>query len=78
MFIIRENGSTKFLTKGDNNTVDDRELYAPGQKWLTPRDVVGKVQARIPYLGMITIMLNEYSTLKVIEGENFIYSSIFI
>ena len=27
----KEDGSIKFLTKGDNNSVDDRGLYAPGQ-----------------------------------------------
>ncbi len=26
-----DGGSVKFLTKGDNNSVDDRGLYAPGQ-----------------------------------------------
>ena len=31
----KEDGSVKFLTKGDNNSVDDRGLYAPGQYWLT-------------------------------------------
>ena len=29
----KEDGSVKFLTKGDNNSVDDRGLYAPGQGW---------------------------------------------
>jgi len=27
----KEDGTVKFLTKGDNNSVDDRGLYAPGQ-----------------------------------------------
>jgi signal peptidase len=31
----KEDGTVKFLTKGDNNSVDDRGLYAPGQYWLT-------------------------------------------
>ena len=30
-------GTVKFLTKGDNNSVDDRGLYAPGQFWLTKK-----------------------------------------
>merc|ERR1712029_406555 len=33
----KENGTVKFLTKGDNNSVDDRGLYAPGQYWLTKK-----------------------------------------
>ena len=38
----------KFLTKGDNNNVDDRGLYAPGQLWLTQRDVVGRARGFVP------------------------------
>merc|ERR1719402_1493697 len=30
----KEDGYIKILTKGDNNNVDDRGLYAPGQHWL--------------------------------------------
>jgi len=62
---LRGNGTTKFLTKGDNNRVDDRGLYAPGQLWLTPRDVVGRAKGFLPYVGMVTIMMNEYPKLKV-------------
>jgi len=41
---FRENGTVKFLTKGDNNQVDDRGLYAPGQLWLDRTDVVGRAK----------------------------------
>ncbi len=34
----------KFLTKGDNNQVDDRGLYAPGQLWLEKKDVIGRAR----------------------------------
>ena len=27
-------GEVELLTKGDNNRIDDRSLYAPGQMWL--------------------------------------------
>ena len=40
----RGDGSVKFLTKGDNNSVDDRGLYAPGQLWLDKKDVVGRAR----------------------------------
>ena len=40
----RANGNIKFLTKGDNNSVDDRGLYAPGQLWLERKDVVGRAR----------------------------------
>merc|ERR1712062_817727 len=39
----KENGFIKFLTKGDNNNIDDRGLYAPGQVWLGKKDVIGFV-----------------------------------
>lgn len=55
----------KFLTKGDNNSVDDRGLYAPGQLWLTKRDVVGRARGFLPYVGMVTILMNEYPKFKV-------------
>lgn len=61
----RENGTVKFLTKGDNNSVDDRGLYAPGQLWLTKNDIVGRARGVLPYVGMITIYMNEYPNFKV-------------
>ncbi|CAG8537001.1 3108_t:CDS:2, partial [Racocetra fulgida] len=30
------------LTKGDNNQVDDRGLYNPGQQWIHKEDIIGK------------------------------------
>lgn len=62
---FRENGTVKFLTKGDNNSVDDRGLYAPGQLWLTKNDIVGRARGVLPYVGMITIYMNEYPNFKV-------------
>lgn len=58
------NGTVKFLTKGDNNSVDDRGLYAPGQLWLTNKDIVGRARGFMPYVGMVTIYMNEYPKLK--------------
>ena len=62
----REDGAVKFLTKGDNNSVDDRGLYAPGQLWLTKSDIVGRARGVLPFVGMITIYMNEYPNFKVI------------
>ncbi|KTF82973.1 hypothetical protein cypCar_00026710 [Cyprinus carpio] len=42
--VLRENGDIKFLTKGDNNSVDDRGLYKQGQHWLEKKDVVGRAR----------------------------------
>lgn len=58
------------LTKGDNNRVDDRGLYAPGQLWLKREDILGRAQGTLRYLGMVTIILNDYPILKyVLIGE---------
>lgn len=63
--LCRTDGSVKFLTKGDNNNVDDRGLYAPGQLWLTKKDIVGRARGFLPYVGIITIFMNEYPKVKV-------------
>lgn len=39
------------LTKGDNNRVDDRGLYAPGQLWLQREDILGRAKGTLRYLG---------------------------
>jgi signal peptidase len=56
----------RILTKGDNNYLDDRNghIYAPGQVWLRPSDIMGRAQAWIPYVGMFTILMNDYPALK--------------
>lgn len=59
------NGTEKFLTKGDNNRVDDRGLYAEGQQWLTKEHMIGRASAFLPYVGMITIIMNENPMVKV-------------
>lgn len=44
--------------------VDDRGLYAPGQYWLHRKDLVGRAKGFIPYVGMVTIIMNDYPKLK--------------
>ena len=53
-----------YLAKGDNNAVDDRNLYAPGQLWLRRSEIIGRAVASVPYVGMMTILLNDYPALK--------------
>jgi len=57
-------GKMKFLTKGDNNEVDDRGLYNKGQLWVEPDHVVGRARGFVPYVGMVTIIMNDYPKLK--------------
>jgi len=59
-----EDEKVKFLTKGDNNEVDDRGLYKPGQLWVERNHVVGRARGFVPYIGMITILMNDYPKLK--------------
>lgn len=60
----KEDGEVKFLTKGDNNQVDDRGLYAPGQLWLQKKDVVGRAKGYVPYVGIVTILMNDFPKFK--------------
>ncbi|KAK1891692.1 Signal peptidase complex catalytic subunit SEC11A [Dissostichus eleginoides] len=60
----KETGDIKFLTKGDNNAVDDRGLYKQGQHWLEKKDVVGRARGFVPYIGIVTILMNDYPKFK--------------
>lgn len=61
-----DNTTFELLTKGDNNRVDDRGLYAPGQLWLRREDILGKAVGTLRYVGMVTIALNDYPVLKYV------------
>lgn len=56
-------GQQLILTKGDNNESDDIALYN-GARWMTRSNMVGKVNAYMPYVGYVTIALNDYPKLK--------------
>merc|ERR1712072_403972 len=51
-------GTISLLTKGDNNQVDDRGLYSRRQLFIGRKEIMGRAQAFLPYVGMITICLN--------------------
>ena len=53
-----------FLTKGDNNEVDDRGLYPRGVKYVEEQHIQANVMANIPYSGFITLMMNDYPMVK--------------
>ena len=54
----------QFMTKGDNNPVDDRGLYPKGVAYLDEDMIVGHVYANIPYSGYMTLLLNDYPYVK--------------
>jgi len=51
------------LTKGDNNPTDDIGLYE-GLKWIERKHVVGKVRGFLPWVGYVTIAMNDFPQLK--------------
>jgi signal peptidase len=51
------------LTKGDNNNVNDRGLYR-NTLWIKRSNLMGRVRMYLPYVGIITIWLNDYPILK--------------
>ena len=57
-------GKMLLLSKGDNNTADDRGLYAERDMWLYPEDIMGRVKGFLPHVGMVTILLTDYPYLK--------------
>merc|ERR1712083_1210176 len=62
----KADGTIAVLTKGDNNQVDDRGLYAHRQLFIGRKEVMGRAQGFLPYVGMITIWLNDYPWLKYV------------
>jgi len=52
------------LTKGDNNAEDDKVLYGSSMKWLKRSNVIGRVKGFLPYVGYVTIVLNDFPQLK--------------
>ena len=52
------------LSKGDNNPVDDWGLYPTNVFWLNKEHIIGKIWAYCPYVGYLTIIINDYPILK--------------
>lgn len=66
--VLRDHSSEKkqlLLTKGDNNPMDDLDLYAKKQMYLNRQEeIVGSVKAYMPLLGYATILLTENEKFK--------------
>uniref|UniRef100_A0A8C6UXR7 SEC11 homolog A, signal peptidase complex subunit n=1 Tax=Neogobius melanostomus TaxID=47308 RepID=A0A8C6UXR7_9GOBI len=63
--VLRENGDIKFLTKGDNNAVDDRGLYKQASTGWRKKMWLGEPEGKfVPYIGIVTILMNDYPKFK--------------
>jgi len=47
----KPSGRVELLTKGDNNRVDDRGLYAPGQQFIGREDILGRAVGTLRCVG---------------------------
>ncbi|KAI9636440.1 putative signal peptidase [Dioszegia hungarica] len=57
------NTTQLLLTKGDNNNETDTMLYN-GMEWLERKHIIGKVRGFLPYVGYVTIAMNDFPKLK--------------
>lgn len=62
------------LTKGDNNGSDDRGLYPSHIVWLKREHIIGKIRGYMPYVGYLTIIINDYPLLKYLMLGAMIFS----
>ncbi|KAK3436609.1 hypothetical protein EUGRSUZ_C01158 [Eucalyptus grandis] len=66
---VHEHGGTgevDILTKGDNNDIDDRIMYAQGQHWLQQQHIIGRAVGHLPYVGYLTIIMTEKPIIKYV------------
>ena len=59
-----EDGEYNAITKGDNNPVNDRGLYEKSDLWLRKKHILGRIRMFCTYVGIATIILNDYPYLK--------------
>ena len=53
-----------WLTKGDNNLLDDTSIYPPGIPYLKRENIVGVVKWYVPFIGWIVIFVSENIWMK--------------
>ncbi|ODQ64705.1 18kDa catalytic subunit of the signal peptidase complex [Nadsonia fulvescens var. elongata DSM 6958] len=68
--VMRSHASDRkqlLLTKGDNNPVDDLDLYGYKQNYLDrEEEIIGTVRGYLPKIGYVTIFLSENAYVKKI------------
>uniref|UniRef100_A0A0D9Z0I2 signal peptidase I n=1 Tax=Oryza glumipatula TaxID=40148 RepID=A0A0D9Z0I2_9ORYZ len=67
----RDNAQVDFLTKGDNNPMDDRILYTHGQLWLQQHHIMGRAIGYLPKAGWVTLVMTEKPVIKYCNVEGF-------
>ncbi|KAF0934569.1 hypothetical protein E2562_025660 [Oryza meyeriana var. granulata] len=60
----RDGAQVDVLTKGDNNSLDDRILYTDGQLWLQQHHVMGRAVGYLPKVGWVTLVMTEKPVIK--------------
>jgi len=58
-----DNNRQYLLTKGDNNSLDDEVLYK-GEQRIQARHIKGKVIGYLPYVGHVSILMNDFPVMK--------------
>ena len=58
------NDDYNVLTKGDNNPVNDRQLYENKNIWIHKSHIKGRVKMIIPLVGLLVIWIMEYPFIK--------------
>uniref|UniRef100_A0A0E0NN76 signal peptidase I n=1 Tax=Oryza rufipogon TaxID=4529 RepID=A0A0E0NN76_ORYRU len=66
----RDNAQVDFLTKGDNNPMDDRILYTHGQLWLQQHHIMGRAIGYLPKAGWVTLVMTEKPVIKTNQAAN--------
>ncbi|KAK9849516.1 hypothetical protein WJX84_008999 [Apatococcus fuscideae] len=61
----RSGGQINILTKGDFNEQNDRDggIYG-GIPWLAAQHIMGRVVGYLPYVGQVTLIMNDYPKVK--------------
>lgn len=64
LYLADQSISRLFLTKGDNNEVDDVSLYPGDRTLVSQNEVMGVVKGYVPFLGWLVIRFQESSWVK--------------
>ncbi|ROW00394.1 hypothetical protein VMCG_07332 [Cytospora schulzeri] len=75
--VFIDGSKQQFLTKGDNNNVDDVALYPGNRTLVTRNEVAGFVRGYIPYLGWLVLGFQNLHWMKygcVLLAASFIFA----